>query len=343
MDIDRQIMDMPMLFVTGASRSGTSMLSMMLGNNSKIAGLKELHGFGELVDPNKLHKPITKHEAIHLSRQLIARSKREIWGGIAREDGIEAEALWRDVCDTGIQVGYAVAKVMAYIASVKSKKIPCEQTPRNIFYARQLLEYYPNIRIVHIVRDPRDVLASQKNRWKRKKLGGSNIPYSEIIRVWFNYHPYTITKLWSRATRLAAELQAHEHFHVLRFEDIISDPEVELRKICDFLKISYEKEMLNIPHVGSSHAINTSAKSGVRQSSINRWKSCLSMGEVYICELLADAEMRTFAYAKSEITKPISLSLINQLLKYPIHAFGVLASNPRRAWIQLHALIGKSR
>jgi hypothetical protein len=193
------------------------------------------------------------------------------------------------------------------------------------------------------VRDPRDVLASQKNRWKRKKYGGKNIPYTEIIRVWFNYHPYTITKLWTRATCLARELQNHERCHVVRFEDIISDPEIELRKICDFLQLSYEDTMLNIPQVGSSHTNNRDTKYGVRRSSLNRWKTSLSQGEVYICELLAEREMRTFAYKKSETGKLISLSIIKQLLKYPIHVIGVLAANPRRAWIQLQAVIGKSR
>jgi hypothetical protein len=161
--------------------------------------------------------------------------------------------------------------------------------------------------------------------------------------VWFNYHPYTITKLWSKATWLAWELKAHDRFYVLKYEDILSDPVGELQKICNYLKISYEEEMLNIPHVGSSHANNQNVNTGVSRSSLNRWKSSLSKGEVYICEMLAGREMRAFGYKKSENKKPLILSLIKQLLKYPIHAICVLMLNPRRAWIQFRALIHKTR
>ncbi|MES9993380.1 MAG: sulfotransferase [Candidatus Thiodiazotropha sp.] len=343
MDIDRQKNDKTMVFVTGASRSGTTMLSRMLGNHSMIACFKELHCFGDLVDPNKLQESIAKSEAIHLGQQIIARSKRDIWGSMDKEDCEEAKTIYRELDDADLEVGQVLEQIMTHLAVVQDKHIPCEQTPRNIFYARQLLKYYPHLHIVHIVRDPRDVLASQKKRWKRKILGGDNIPYTEIIRVWFNYHPYTMTTLWSKATRFACELEAHERFHLLKFEDILSDPEVEIRKLCKILNISFEASMINIPHVGSSHEINSDAPNGVSKSSLNRWKSYLNKGEIYICEWLADHEMQAFAYTKSENAKPLSLSLIKQMLIYPIHIFGVLMSNPRRAWIQLQAVIGKSK
>ena len=50
-----------------------------------------------------------------------------------------------------------------------------------------------------MVRDPRDVLLSQKNKWKRKFLGANDIPFFELLRARFNYHPYTISKMWKTA------------------------------------------------------------------------------------------------------------------------------------------------
>ena len=56
------------------------------------------------------------------------------------------------------------------------RTIPCDQTPRNVFYIADILELYPEARIINMIRDPRDVLLSQKRKWKRRFLGGSDMP-----------------------------------------------------------------------------------------------------------------------------------------------------------------------
>jgi len=283
-----------------------------------------------------------REEAVRLSTRLIARNKRDVWGSVLDEDKSEARQLWQDIGDARLPTTQVVSSTLALLATRQGKSIACEQTPRNIFYAGTLLNNYPNLRIVHIVRDPRDVLASQKNRWKRKRLGGDNIPYSEIVRVWFNYHPYTLGKLWARATHLALQHREHTRFYLLRFEDIVANPEPELQKLCAFLDIPYEIAMLNIPQMGSSHRTNTDQQIGVTQSSLNRWMETLTRGEVFICERITRPLMRALSYTPSASTSALSSSVIAQLLKFPIHVAGVLAANPRRAWIQLQAVMGKS-
>lgn len=330
-----------MIFVTGASRSGTTMLSRMLGQHSLINGLKELHCFGELVDPNKLQKHIDKPHAIDLCTQLLARSKRDIWGQANDEDAKEAEQLLQQIGSESIGAGDVVALALDHIAKSHGKEMACEQTPRNIFYAGALLEYYRHLKIVHIVRDPRDVLASQKNRWKRKRYGGDNIPYSEIIRVWFNYHAYTITKLWVKATDLALQLKQHERVFILRFEDIMTDPEREIRNLCAFLDVPYESEMLDIEQIGSSHRQNTDQQRGVVKKAVNNWKRTLTPGEVAICERVAATEMQAFSFPVNKDNSLLSFSVAKQIAKYPLHIVGVLLSNPRRAWIQIQAILGK--
>jgi omega-hydroxy-beta-dihydromenaquinone-9 sulfotransferase len=343
MSDDEEIFAMPMIFVTGASRSGTTMLSRMLGQHSRIADLKELHCFGDLVDPDRLQAHIGREEAIRLSTRLIARNKRDVWGSVLDQDRTEAEQLWQGIADNSLPTSQVISLTLEHLAARQGKTIACEQTPRNIFYAGPLLNNYPDLRIVHIVRDPRDVLASQKNRWKRKRLGGDNIPYSEIVRVWFNYHPYTIGKLWAKATSLALQHQEHTRFFLLRFEDIIASPESELRKLCSFLDIPFEDAMLNIPQVGSSHRSNTDQQTGVAQSSLNQWVENLTSGEVFICERITKPLMQALDYSPSAGASAISPSVIAQALKYPLHVAGVLVANPRRAWIQLQAVLGKSR
>jgi len=342
-DAMETLAELPMVFVTGASRSGTTMLSRMFGQHSEINGLKELHCFGELVSPNKLGAALSQREAVDLCAKLFARSKRDIWGDVEPEDITAAEQLLSPMSSQSLRTGDVVALALAEIVKAQGKHIPCEQTPRNIFYANNLLAFYPNLRIVHIVRDPRDVLASQKNRWKRKRLGGNNIPYSEMIRVWFNYHPFTITKLWKKATKLAADLSSHERVYVLRFEDIISDPEAELAKVCAFLGLPFESDMVNIPQVGSSHRTNADQTLGVVKSTGNSWVKILTPGEVAICEAVAAPLMSDYGYISTAGNSKFNFSFLQQIAKYPLHVLGVIASNPRRAWIQMQAVLVKAK
>ena len=67
------------------------------------------------------------------------------------------------------------AAAVHQLAQAAGKSIPCEQTPRYIFYARALLEIYPTAQIVHMVRDPRAVMASQKMRWQRRRLAADGV------------------------------------------------------------------------------------------------------------------------------------------------------------------------
>ena len=46
------------------------------------------------------------------------------------------------------------------------KKWAGDQTPRHVFYIGELIEMYPGAKFVHMVRDPRAVLLSQKRKWK---------------------------------------------------------------------------------------------------------------------------------------------------------------------------------
>ena len=49
-------------------------------------------------------------------------------------------------------------------ATENGKTFPCDQTPRNVFYIKDILELYPEARIINMIRDPRDVLLSQKRK-----------------------------------------------------------------------------------------------------------------------------------------------------------------------------------
>ena len=52
------------------------------------------------------------------------------------------------------------------VAKEHGAKIACEQTPQNLYYLHEILEFFPDAKVINLVRDQRDVLLSKKQMEK---------------------------------------------------------------------------------------------------------------------------------------------------------------------------------
>jgi hypothetical protein len=328
-----------LIFIVGASRSGTTMLNRIIGLHGEVMALNELHYFGDIWQPSG--KTLDKASLISMAEELLARHYHDLWGGTA-EPVEKAKAT--EIVNALVPEqhnGYQLfSAVMAFISSENSCPNLCEQTPRNIFYAKDILDQYPNAHVIQLIRDPRAVLASQKNRWRRKFLGGIDVPWYEIIRVWVNYHPVTMSHLWNRASNIGLHLENHPRYLRIKFEDIISFPEVTVTKICQFLDLEFQENILDVPKVGSSTRKNVDDSKGVSSDVVDAWQQQVTSGEVYISEKITEANMKLFSYKKMSDRTPL-LSLAYNALIFPVHILGVVIINPSRAFVQLRGYLNK--
>jgi hypothetical protein len=332
-----------LIFITGTSRSGTTLLSFLLRNHREIFGLRELQYFGEAWDPLEGRRRFSRPEAVKAVASMFACQEHgiltpKISSGHLRE----AEALVDRLGNAGADPAALFAATVVALAQAGGKSIPCEQTPRYIFYARRLLDIYPAARVVHIVRDPRAVMASQKKRWQRRRLAaeGVSIPRYESLRVWVNYHPYTVARLWLRATSEALALEEHPRVTLIRFEDLVQNPEGTVRQLCSRLDVDYDERMLDVHQVNSSHQSSAGgARKGLRADAIDKWKDALTPTEICITERYCGHHMLRFGY-ESGAREPVALTgELRYRLSYLAHLGGVLLVNPRRAYVQGTALL----
>lgn len=320
-------MSAELLFVTGASRSGTTLVSRILGNHAQVLGLRELHYFGELFDPRSGTHELETKTLVSLAQKLSARQRDDLWHAqVGADDIVFAEDL---LAGLPRRDGFALfAQATTKLAQADGKKIACEQTPRNIFYAKQLLEHYPDAHIIHLLRDPRGVMASQKKRWQMRKLGGGNVPWQELVRVRMNYHPITMSKLWNKATELALALADHPRCHLVKFESLTDAPEQTVGQLCTEIGLNFDPNMLKVPHWGSSTVAHSDSTAGVSTQVVEQWRSVLTAAECAVVARLSGELMERSGYPLGAVERKIGLG---QWLSYPPHLLGVALANPKRA------------
>lgn len=124
-----------------------------------------------------------------------------------------------------------VQRLFSYPCARAGKRRWCEDTPSNLLHADFLLEMFPNLRLLHIFRDPRDVVAS----YTGKPWAPSD---PELSLRWVS----TVLERWLELR----ERIPPESFLEIKFEDLIADPEGCVAGMCAFLGLDFHPTMVDI-------------------------------------------------------------------------------------------------
>jgi hypothetical protein len=213
----------------------------------------------------------TEGRLVALLERLLTSSREGFFAPVAKgRYAVDAgEILAQSQLKNPVSVYH---EFLLYESQRQGKHIPCEQTPRYLFFLDEILSAFPEARVINMVRDPRDVLVSQKNKWKRRFLGAKSIPMREVIRAWANYHPYLIAKLWSGCILQVSRFADDARVMSLRFEDLLDSPEVTVRKLAEFIGVPFESEMLRVPHIGSSSGMDKPDQLGINAARAGGWR-----------------------------------------------------------------------
>ncbi|MEL7363174.1 MAG: sulfotransferase [Bacteroidota bacterium] len=322
-----------MIFIVGSSRSGTTMMGDVLGRNARVFTFQELHFFEQLWTPGDTG-PLSEDEQVGLAARLLC-VQREGYLTHGSESAYDREA--RDVLAQPMSVDSALPDalrvyraVLAYETARQGAQRPCEQTPRNVLYLREILDHFPEAQVVNMVRDPRDVLLSQKGKWRRRYLGHPDTPLSETVRARINYHPYTVSKLWRASVTAARAFEGDPRVCTVRYEDLVHAPDETVARLCDFLGLDYEPAMLAVPQVGSSDARDDTADLGINASRALRWKrGGLSSTERYIAQATNADFIEAYRYEEDPV-QPSWLKVTGAYALAPVQLGVALMANLHR-------------
>jgi sulfotransferase family protein len=142
-------------------------------------------------------------------------------------------------------------------------------------HADRAAALFPHYKVIHIVRDPRDVASSCIGMgWAGNTYFGIN-PWIETETNWDLFK---------------SRFDANNIFE-LRFEDLIVDPKAQLMRVCHFLELPFSPAMLSY----SRH----STYAPPDPSAAQRWKTTLAPRSVALVEVRAEALLLKRGYALS--------------------------------------------
>lgn len=263
------------IFIIGVGRSGTTLIQSMLNAHSKIAFPTETHFVRYYLADKKRHQILFKDQIEDLF--TIIKQDKDL-----QRLNFDLEELFSTNRNSIQTLTDFYDLILKTYLDLQNKAIIGDKDPKNLEFLHIIKKIYPQAKILHIIRDPRDVIISRlKADWTKNK----NVIYHSLI--------YSIQ--YQKAKKDGIRLFGDNYFD-FHYEDLITEPENQLQEICHFLNINYEPSMLNYYKNASDIIKGDEVKwkekcfKPVDKTNLNKWKQKLSKENVFNIQ---------------EITKPV--------------------------------------
>lgn len=223
------------VLVLGMPRSGTTLVEQILGGHEKVSPGGELYDLGDLTRNFMPGRTISRVDAI---------PEAELEGRIRQMGSIYADAL--------AQYGDA-------------DRVVIDKMPENFKLVGLAAILMPNLRVIHMRRDPRDVCFSI---WKLQ-FDNEGHAYGNRFEDLAHYY------------RVHEELIAHWKsifpglVRTVFYEDLVADPETEGRRLVEHCGLDWSPDLLDFS--GSGRAVRTASATQVREGlnmkGVGRWRA----------------------------------------------------------------------
>lgn len=239
------------LVVGGASRSGTTLTRVMLDSHPEIACGPETGLFLPLLAEGQLSRFYG-----------VPRARIRAW---ERESNGHPEFA---------------ARFLRAHADDEGKAVWAEKTPRNVLNAGWILDRFPNAVFCHVVRDGRAVVNSLRTHPRYRIRRGQRVPTGIV-----NDLDRCIDQ-WLEEAGAGLAFESHPRVVVLRYEDVVTDPEAAFTPLLDRLGLAWS------PAMAAHHEVrnrgrgvyglwqNPEAAEPVTTASLHRWQQDLTAEQI---------------------------------------------------------------
>lgn len=264
-------------FVVGASRSGTTLLRLILTSHSAVHVPRETWFLIDLMGSLPSDRPLSRSEVAVAETIIRGHPRWHDWeigdSALHRAFAAQTEPHLRDL----------IRSLYALDSERIGKPIWGDKTPGYVTHIQALSRLIPDSRFVHVIRDARDTCRS---------LSGQG---------WYGRALYRAGAYWAKSVGAGiAQGRAlpRQRYLEVHYEDLVLDTEHTVRDVCGFLRIPFEEEMLrfhhndqvDIPDWARRHHRKLSRPP--RPDDVGVWRRTMGRRGIFVVEVMAGHVMR---------------------------------------------------
>ena len=261
-----------LIFVCGCGHSGTTLLWAMLSAHSRVYGIPyETAVFLNSVRNNRNSLTCIRRALVSSYNFILCKRAKIIFSSFTRTGYLSFTRTDENIISFFNDQLEEAEKI--------NKDIICEKTPRHVLKIYQIKKIFPQSSIIVLVRNGLDVTASIKERRGN---------FEDAMNRWINNN------------RVMLDFKKNYPLHLVKYENLITNPEHELREICHFCNIKYEERMLSYYDAPSEYKWKYEGRREQIYRPLmdrrGRWKNSLTDGEITRFRKNAGDLMRFFDY-----------------------------------------------
>jgi hypothetical protein len=273
------------VFIVGMNGSGTTMLAdslrrhpdlYVLSKESKVLPyfISALEEFGDLSLPEN-----RRRLADEIGRAM------PYWHANGKKRLVLSDAELAN-CTS---FGDVVNSIYQHLAEGERKNRWGDKSPMNVQHISAIAQHLPTSRFIHIIRDGRDAAQSFHRRW--------------------GFEPRHTIWRWKCVVRdghRQGSTLGERRYLEVRYETLTAEPEAELRRICTFLELPFDPQML----VSSMRFMDADAVPVAERRIIpnsDKWRSYFDDRTIAALESLAGRQLFELGYTV-DVTGDIDLT-----------------------------------
>jgi hypothetical protein len=284
-------------FIVGAPRTGSTLLRRLLSAHSRVAIPPESGFMAEYLAAD--HVPLDRRK-----RLLCRDPEMGYWGLRPR---------WHELA-TLTSMGDCFAALHQRYAHERGKDLWGNKTPRLVHHGELLLRHFPEARFVHTVRDGRAVALSLRSSPAHR------------MHVRYGARRYAM----DTARGLAFEGAHPDRVMRVPYEQLVSQPEATLRRVCAFLGIELEDAMLGSDAGRDLQLTPKERRSGhhahvgrpVEPTFAGKWRRELTDTEIGMIEREAGSVLETLGYPLEAAAGPGAGALLSARVAHGVRLVG---------------------
>ena len=270
--------------IVGVGRSGTTLLMSMLNSHPDVALPPESHFVAQ---------HLVKHPRAGVAELAPKLADDHQFTRL----GFNISDLLKpfENGDQSFSVANLYRSILEQYAARRGVQIIGDKAPRNIEYLPVLHRVFPEAKIIHLIRDPRDVYLSRAAaQWSSSR--------PDVLHFVAYRAQTALGRRWGR--RLFGE-----NYLEVRYESLITRPEAELERICHLLKIPYDRKMLRFADAAEElifpdeMAWKKEALGPLLRHNKEKWQHDLPKRKVTRIEAACSPAFRDGGYARASTRK----------------------------------------